>query len=225
MHCQVDSVANHACAVCLEPHQTHSALHQHAIEAQHQAYRCKCGTDFNKHSALKRHIETQHAPKTFVCVLCRDKFTRKDKLKDHWHHFHKVSVEGLRFLSDSQELKPQTGAPSRRRRAPARKAAASSGILEPGLPPAHAPAGEAVWSFASSTGAQYAGLSVGQTVFTGLPAATNASIPGIPSVTAGQFIPSADAFVAPAMTEDYLGTFDEFFGDENWAAGFDGFNL
>ncbi|KAG6358235.1 hypothetical protein INS49_014119 [Diaporthe citri] len=93
------------CAECLASFPTDSALHQHTKAAEHQAYKCACGTDFNKHSALRRHIDTKDAPKTFACNLCDDSFTRKDKLKDHCRHYHKVKDEGLRFLFNSQELK------------------------------------------------------------------------------------------------------------------------
>lgn len=225
-NCHVNSVANHTCAVCLEPYQTDSALHQHAVEAHHQAYQCKCGTGFNKHSALKRHIETKDAPKTFACTLCYDKFTRKDKLKDHCRQYHKITDEGLRFLFTSQEVRPRAGAASRRRRAPARNAAASSGTLAPGLPPAHAPTGESVRPFPSSTGGQHPGLPTGAFVPTGPPATTSAFVSVSRSVTTGQSAASADAFAAAlAPGVDFSGTLDDLFGDETWAAGFDDFTF
>lgn len=227
-HCQVDSVAKHACAVCLETYQTDSALHQHAVEAQHQAYQCKCGTGFNKASALKRHIDTKNASKTFACTLCHDKFTRKDKLKDHCRHYHRAMDHGLQFLFTSQEIKPQAAAPSRRRRALARKPVASSGHPAPILRPAHAPAtaGPSAWSIAASTGQQYAGLLADTSAPTGAPATTSAfPFPDSSFVPVGQFVTSADAFaINPALDEDILGQLDDFFGNGIQAMSFNVFN-
>lgn len=229
-HCQVDSVAKHACAVCLEPYQTDFALHRHAVEAQHQAYQCKCGTGFNKASALKRHIDTKNASKTFACTLCHDKFTRKDKLKDHCRHYHKVMDHGLQFLFTSWEVKPQPGAPSRRRRALTRKPVASSGHPAPILRPAHTPAtaGPSDWSIAATTGQQYAGLLAGTfaPAASGAPATASAfPFPDNSSVPVGQFVTSADAFaINPALDEDILGQLEDFFGDGIQAMSFNGFN-
>lgn len=226
-HFRVNSVSQYACAVCLELHQSDSAIHQHAIETQHKAYRCKCGTEFNKHSALQRHVNTKDAPKTFACTLCYDKFTRKDKLKDHCRHYHKITDQGLQFLFASQEVKLRAGVVSRRRRAPVRKAAASSGPLAPGLPPAHAPAtaGPSVWSFVSSTEQQYAGLRAGTFVPTGPPASTSPSAPACSSTPAAPFFPNADPFAATPTVEDFSGLLADILGDDSWATGFDGFTF
>lgn len=206
--------------------QTAFALDNHAKEATHQAYKCKCGTDFNKHSALKRHIDTKDAPKTFACTLCDDKFTRKDKLKDHCRHYHKVTDEGLRNLFNSQEARPRAAA-SRRHRAPVPLAAASSAsapTLAPAIPPAvaptSAPSGPAIWSAAASTGQQDADFLTGSYIPTG-PFATNPQV-----IPANSFDPAADFFTA-ALTpsEDISGLDGDFLGDAAWATGFGGFNF
>lgn len=205
-----------ACAICRSTFQTAFALDNHAKEATHQAYKCRCGTDFNKHSALKRHINTKDAPRTFACTLCYDKFNRKDKLKDHCRHYHKVTDEGLRNLFNSQEGRPRAAVP-RRRRAPVPLAAASSGsasTLAPALPPVLAPAGSPFWPLAASTGQQYANFPAG-------PLATTS-----PSVPASSFDSTADLFTtALAPSEDIFGLANDFLGDETWAVGLDGFNF
>lgn len=198
------------CAVCLLAFPTVFALDSHAKKATHQAYKCKCGTDFNENSTLQRHINTKDAPKTFACNLCDDFFNRKDKLKDHCRHYHKVKDEGLRFLFNSQELKARPGASSRRRRVPVPLAAASSAsapTLAPGVPPAVAPspAGPAIWSFAASTGQQYASFPAGPFIATG-PLAT--STPFIPTSLSGS---AADLFTAAlAPSEDIAGVAGDF---------------
>lgn len=208
---------------CRQTFQTVSALDNHAKEAAHHAYKCKCGTGFTKHSALQRHINTKDASNTFACTLCSDKFTRKDKLKDHYRHYHRVTDDGLWVLFDSQQVKARPGAPSRRRRAPVPLAAASSAsvpTLAP-APPSLAPAssGPSVWSFPASTGQHYANFSAGLFVPTG-PFVTTGS-----SVSSGAYVPAADPFAAtPALDEGISGTFDDIFGDETWAAEFDSFN-
>ncbi|KAG8158350.1 hypothetical protein KVR01_012111 [Diaporthe batatas] len=215
----------HACAVCLEPYQTDSALHRHAIEAQHQAYRCKCGTGFSKASALRRHVETKDAVKTFACALCPDRFARKDKLKDHCRHYHKVTDHGLRVLFSSLEVnQPRApGAATRRRRAPAlpRVAAASSG--SPAASPAHAP----VWPRAASTDQQYTNAPAGLSIPTGPLATINAlQVPDSISISTGQFASSADAFaVDPALDGEFSGMLDDILGDYSWAEGFDAFDV
>jgi len=86
-------------------------------------------------------------------------------------------------------------------------------------------AGPSVSSFAASTGQQQAGFPAGSVVPGGLLATTSPFIPASSSATAGQFAPIAGTFAAaPALGENFLGPFDDFFGDESWAAGFDGFN-
>lgn len=213
--------------MCLAPFPTDFALHQHAKATEHPAYKCVCGTGFNKYSTLQRHINTKDAPKIFACNLCDDSFNRKDKLKDHCRHYHKVKDEGLRFLFDSQEQKARPGASSRRRRAPVPLAAASSAsapTLAPAIPPAVAPApasaGPAFWSFAASTGQQYASLPAGPFIPTGPLTTTSPFIPASSSNSA------ADLFTAAlAPSEDISGLAGDFLGDETWAVGFDGFNF
>lgn len=218
----------HVCAICHKPHQTDSALHRHAIEAQHQAYKCRCGTGFNKASALKRHINNQNTLNTFACVLCRDEFIRKDKLKDHCRHYHKVSDQGLQFLLASQEVKPRAGAPSRRRRAPVPRAAASSGTpASPAHAPAHAPAEPSVPSLRAFTGQQYGAIPAGPPAPTGAPATTTAfQVPDSFSVPTGQFAPSVVSFaVDPVLDQDFSAMLDGFLANETRATGFDGINL
>ncbi|POS79108.1 hypothetical protein DHEL01_v202501 [Diaporthe helianthi] len=218
LHDHAPLIAKYNCAVCLEPYQTDSALHQHAIEAQHQAYKCKCGTGFNKASALKRHIGTKDAPKTFACTLCYDKFTRKDKLKDHCRHYHKVTDEGLQVLFSSQEVNPRAGAASRHRR---RGQAAVPGVAASSAASlasaAHAPAGPAVWKAPASTGRQYTNIPTGPSVLAGPTATTSAfQAADTSSVPGAQFVPSADAFaVDPALDEDFSGLLDYFVRDYN----------
>lgn len=66
---------------------------------------------------------------------------------------------------------------------------------------------------------------MGQSVSTGLPAATNAFPLDRTYVTTTQFAASADASAAaPALDEDFPTTLDDFFADEAWAASLDGFN-
>lgn len=106
-HSEVDVGSKHVCAACLAPYRTAHALHEHAKEATHEAYKCTCGTGFIKQSSLKRHIDIKDAPKTFDCTLCYDKFTHKDELKDHCRRDHKVSDKALKFLFSSSEMKTQ----------------------------------------------------------------------------------------------------------------------
>lgn len=219
----VSSTANvkPTCAVCFESFQTAHALDHHAKEASHQAYKCACGTDFNKNSALQRHINTKDAPKTFACTLCYDKFTRKDKLKDHCRHYHKITAEGLRSLFDAQESRPRGAA--LRRRAPVPLAAAASEpaptqapALPTALAPAPASAGPAFWSFAAATGQQDADF------------LTGSSVPAGSFVPANPFDPAADFFsaaAAPTPSEDISGLAGGFLGDEAWATVFDDFNF
>lgn len=129
---------NTYCAVCLGGggFQTTHALDNHAKQATHQAYKCKCGTGFNKHSALKRHIDTKDESKTFACILCSDKFTRKDQLKDHCRHYHKIAVDCLRNLFDAQQSRPCGAA---LRRLQARSPAAASSGSAPNLATARPP--------------------------------------------------------------------------------------
>lgn len=205
------------CAICLEGFQTAHALDNHAKEATHQAYKCKCGTSFNKHSALKRHIDTKDAPKTFACTLCSDKFTRKDKLKDHCRHYHKATDEGLRYLFNAQEARPRGAAPRRlRARGPlAAASSASAPSLAPALPPASA--GPSVWSLAAFTGQQYANFPTGPFVPAGSLATTSPFIPTTSSDSA------ADFFIAAlAPSEDIAGLAGDYLGDKTWATGLDG---
>ncbi|KAK7698640.1 hypothetical protein SLS64_012379 [Diaporthe eres] len=223
-HLQIDFGAKHACAQCLCSLPTDAALHQHAKATEHKAYKCKCGTSFNKDSALKRHIDTKDAPKTFACSLCSDKFNRKDKLKDHCSHYHKVTDEGLRNLFNSQGARPRAAA-SRRHRAPVPLAAASSAsapTLAPALPPvlASAPVGSPLWSLAASTGQQYASFPAGPFVQAGPLATTSSFVP------VSSFDSAADLFTAAlAPSEDIAGVAGDFLGDETWATGLDGFNF
>lgn len=222
-----DSVPMHVCAICHKTHQTDSALHRHAIDAQHQAYKCRCGTGFNKSSALKRHIETKDAPKTFACTLCYDKFARKDKLKDHCRHYHKVSDQGLQFLLNSQKVKPQAGAASRRRRGPVARAAASSGTP---ASPAHAPAiiGPSVSPFPASTGQQHGAIPAGPSIpnYPLVATTTAFQAPNNFSVPPGQYFPSGDAFaVDPVLDGDFSGLLDGFVGDDSWATGSNSFTF
>lgn len=219
-HSQVDSGAKHACAVCLVSFPTDIALHQHAKETEHQAYECKCGTGFNKHSTLRRHIDTKNAPKTFSCVLCYQKFDRNDKVKDHCRHYHKVTDEGLRKLFDTQRSRPRGVAASRCHQTLAAASSAPAPAAVP-APPALAPAsaGPSFWSPSASAGQQYAEFSAGLFVPTG-PFVTNGSF-----ISPGAYVPAADSFAAtPALDEGISGAFDDIFGDETWAAEFDGFN-
>lgn len=216
------------CATCLSTFQTISALDNHAKEASHQAYKCKCGTTFNKHSALKRHIDTKDAPKTFACTLCDDKFTRKDKLKDHCRLYHKVTDEGLVFLFESQGLKPRAGAPSRRRRAPVPLAAASSGpaTTQALAPPALASAGSSVWSPSAYTGQQHANFSTGSFTPTGSFATTSRFTLENPLVQASHYVPAPVPFTTASATGEYIpGTVDDIFWDETWTTVFGGFNF
>lgn len=190
----------HTCVACLASFQTASALDNHAKASQHQAYKCKCGTDFKDNSALNRHIKDKDAPKTFACTLCSDKFVRKDKLHDHCSHYHKVTDDGLRVLFRSQEPRPRGGA-SRRRRAPVPLAAASSESA-PGPGPAPVPVlgGPSAWSPAACTGQQYANL------------------------MAGPSIPAARPFFAPYVSGEVSGcTAHDIFGDGVWDLDFNTF--
>lgn len=210
-------MANHACAVCHKAYQNASALDSHAREATHRAYKCKCGTSFNKHSALKRHINTKDAPKTFACTLCSNKFTRIDKLRDHCRQYHRVTDEGLKTLLNSKESRPR-GAGPRRLRARDPLAAASTGpapTLTPAIPPvlAAAPAGPSVWSAPAYTTQQYNSFSTDPFALVD------------PFVTTSSFAPAAGHFTsAPVPDEDVAGGLDDIFGDATWATGFDGFN-
>lgn len=210
--------------MCLAPFPTDTALHQHAKEAEHQAYKCKCGTTFNKHSALQRHINTKDAPKTFACTLCDDSFARKDKLKDHCRLYHKVKGERLEALCNSKESKPRGTAASRRRRAPVSSAAASSApapTLAP-APPTLAPAsaGPSVWSPQAYTGQQYAGFSADLSVPTGQFATTSSFLP------TGSFVPAVGSFAATAVPgEDMFRTLDDILGDATWTTNFNEFGF
>lgn len=221
-----DAQADSICSVCLAAFQTAFALDNHAKEATHQAYKCKCGTDFNKHSALKRHIDTKDAPKTFACILCSDKFTRKDKVKDHCRHYHRATDEGLRNLFNAQEARPRGAAPRRlRARGPlAAASSASAPTLAPALPPTPAPApataGSPFWSLAASTGQQYADFPADPFVPAGSLATTSPFIPATSSDSAADFFTAA---LAPS--EDVSGTLDDIFGDGAWATEFDDFNF
>ncbi|KAK2609540.1 hypothetical protein N8I77_003036 [Diaporthe amygdali] len=198
------------CAVCRETFQTAFALENHAKEAIHQAYKCKCGTGFNRHSALRRHIDTKDAPKTFACILCYEKFNRKDKLHDHCRHYHKVTDEGMRTLFSSQESRPRPTA-ARRRRAPAPLAAASSGSVPPPTPaPASVSVGLSAWGPAVNAGQQFASLSAGDFI------SAETCVPAGPSVRA------ADPFsAAPVPDEDFAELANEIFGNGIWATNID----
>lgn len=215
------------CAVCLNAFHTTHALDNHAKEASHQAYKCKCGTGFKKHSALRRHIDTKDAPKTFACTLCADKFTRKDKLKDHCRHYHKVTVEGLRNLFDAQEPRPRGAAPRRlQARVPAAASSGSAPNLATARPPAlaPAPAGSSDWSSPAATGPQGASFLAGPFVSTGLFATTNPLVPANSVHPAGPFVPAADPFAA-VLDENISGTLDDSFGGETWSMASGGFNF
>lgn len=196
------------CAICLVAFPTALALDNHAKEATHQAYKCKCGTNFNRHSALRRHIETKDAPKTFACTLCYDKFNRKDKLYDHCRHYHKVTDEGLRALFNLQETRSRPAA-SRRRRAPVPLAAAPSVSVPPPAPAqASVSAGLSAWGPALNAGQQFA------------------SRPAGPFISAETFVPAANTFTAayvPYETSSALS--DETFGDETWPTNLDEFSF
>lgn len=205
---------------------TNFALDQHAKETKHQAYKCKCGTTFNKHSALQRHINTKDTPNTFACTLCDDSFARKDKLKDHCRLYHKVKGERLEALFNSKESRPRGAAASRRRQAPVSSAAASSApapTLAP-APPTLAPAsaGPSVWSPQAQayTGQQYAGFSADLSVPTGQFDTTSSFLP------TGSFVPAAGSFAATAVPgEDILGTLDDILGDATWTTNFNEFGF
>ncbi|KAJ0116743.1 hypothetical protein J7T55_009893 [Diaporthe amygdali] len=190
--------------------QTYSALHQHAKQAEHQAYKCKCGTGFNKHSALDRHIKTKDAPKNFACTLCYEKFNRKDKLHDHCRHYHKVTDEGLRALFNIQEARPRAAA-NRRRRGPVPLAAASSGSAPPPTPaPISVSAGLSAWGPDVNAGQRFANLPARH------------FISAEPFLPAGPPVPAANPFTsAPVTDEDFADLANEIFGDGTWATNFD----
>lgn len=221
---------NKNACVCGPPFRTNFDLDKHAKKAKHQAYQCKCGTTFNKHSALQRHINNKDAPNTFACTLCSDKFTRKDKLRDHCRHYHRVTDDGLLVLLNSQQVKARPGAPTRRRRTPVSSAAASSGPV-PALapaPPTLAPAstGPSVWSSAASTGQQYANFSADLFVPTGSFATTSSLLPAGSFGSSGAFVPAASPFGAAAVPgEDIFGTLDDILGDATWTTNFNEFSF
>ncbi|KAK7722825.1 hypothetical protein SLS63_009099 [Diaporthe eres] len=218
------------CAVCLEGFQTAHALDHHAKETSHQAYKCKCGTSFNKDSALKRHIDTKDTPKTFACPLCDSSFTRKDKLKDHCRLYHKVKGEWLQALFNSHQARPRTAA-SLHRLAPAplaRTSSATAPTLAPAPPRAlaPAPAGPFAWSPLAPAGQQYANFSADLFNTTDPLAMSSPIAPTDLFGSSGAFVPAADPFASTPITgEGISGTLDGFFGDEAWVTGFDGFNF
>lgn len=229
-HSPVDSGAKYACAVCLASFQTTHALDNHAREGSHQAYKCKCGTGFTKHSTLQRHIHTKDTPNIFACTLCSDKFTRKDKLKDHCRHYHRVTDDGLLVLFASQQVNARPGAPTRRRRAPVLLSAAASGPAptQAPAPPNLAPAstGPPVWSSPASTGQQYANFSADLFVPTGSFATASSFLPTGSFDSSGAFVPAASSVAATAAPgEDILDTLDDILGDTTWTTNFDEFSF
>lgn len=157
-HSEVDFGPEHVCATCLAIFSTANALDKHATEAIHEAYKCSCGKGFLMQFLLKRHINiAKDLPKTLLCSLCDNKFTRKHMLKEHWRHYHRVSEARLQLLLGSLETEARADAPYHLGQSPMPTTAASSGTLSQPLSPALDPAGPSVWSSGATTRQQAVG--------------------------------------------------------------------